>query len=48
MLHKYRLNNEEIDSLELKALLITRGVGVAGEVYEQNAGSHRISQNPLE
>ena len=48
MLYKYRLNSEEIDSLELKVLLITRGLSVAAEVYEQYGSSHRISQNPLE
>jgi hypothetical protein len=48
MLYRHRLNGEEIDSLELKVLLITRGVNVAAEVYEQYCGSHRISQNPLE
>jgi len=48
MLYAYRLNGEEIDSLELKVLLITRGVNVSAEVYEKWGGSHRISQNPLE
>jgi hypothetical protein len=48
MLYRYQLNGEEIDSLELKVLLITRGINVAPEVYEQFRNSHRISQNPLE
>jgi hypothetical protein len=48
VLYRYRLNGEEIDSLELKILLITRGVDVGADVYEQYGGSHRISQNPLE
>jgi hypothetical protein len=48
MLYRYRLNGEEIDSLELKVLLITRGVSVAAEVYEQYGTLCRISQNPLE
>jgi hypothetical protein len=48
MLYRYRLNGEEIDSLELKVLVITRGVNVAAEVYEQYGGSHRISRIPLE
>ena len=37
MLHTYRLNGAEIDSLELKVLLITSGVNVGPEVYK--AGS---------
>ena len=49
MLRKYLVNGEEIDSLELKVLLITKGVNVsASEIYEQFAKTHRISQNPVE
>jgi hypothetical protein len=29
MLYKYQLSGEEIDSLELKILLITKGVNIA-------------------
>jgi hypothetical protein len=48
MLCRFRLNGEEIDSLELKVLLITKGINVAAEVYEQYRSLHRISQNPME
>jgi len=49
MLRKYLVNGEEIDSLELKVLLITKGVNVsASEIYEQFGKTHRISQNPVE
>jgi hypothetical protein len=48
MLHRYHWNGEQIDSLELKTLLITRGINVAAEVYDLYGGSHRISRNPLE
>jgi hypothetical protein len=48
MLHTYRMNGDEIDSLELKVLLITSGANVGPEVYDHYERSHRISQNPLE
>jgi hypothetical protein len=44
MLHKYKLGGEEIDSIELKALLITKGINVpSDDVYEHFAGTHRLS-----
>lgn len=48
MLCRYQVNGEELDSLELKVLLITKGINVAAEVCEKCGSSHRISQNPLE
>ncbi len=48
MLPRYRVNGEEIDSLDLKILLITKGASVSADVYEQFAKTHRISPNPLE
>ena len=48
MLCRYQVNGEEIDSLELKVLLITRGINVAADVYEKYGSSQRISRNPLE
>jgi hypothetical protein len=42
------LDGEEIDSLELKVLLITKGINVAAEVYDYYGSSQRISRSPLE
>ena len=43
MLCTYKLNGEEVDSLELKALLITGGVNVLPTVYEQFGKTRRLS-----
>jgi hypothetical protein len=49
MLSTYRVNGEEFDSLDLKVLLITKGIHVPNpETYEQLASRYRISPNPLE
>ena len=48
MLCRYQVNGEEIDCLELKVLLITKGINVAADVYEKYGSSQRISRNPLE
>ncbi len=44
----YPYEDQEINSVELKALLISRGVRVADEVYAKYAGVARLSKNPLE
>ena len=44
MLRTYRINGEEIDSLELKILLITKGINIpSDEVYERFSNTHRLS-----
>ncbi|HEY4712297.1 MAG TPA: radical SAM protein [Dehalococcoidia bacterium] len=44
MLSTYRINGEEIDSLELKILLITKGINIpSDEVYERFGNTHRLS-----
>mgnify|MGYP001286284711 CR=1 FL=1 len=44
VLRTYRINGEEIDSLELKILLITKGVDIpSDEVYERFSNTHRLS-----
>ena len=44
MLCTCRLNGEEIDSLELKILLITKGINIpSDEVYERFSRTHRLS-----
>ena len=42
MLQTYKLNGEELDSLDLKVLLITRGMRIAEQVFEQFASTHRL------
>ncbi|HHY82735.1 MAG TPA: hypothetical protein GX505_08650 [Clostridiales bacterium] len=44
---KYKIMNEEIDSIELKCLVVSRGVKVAKEVYKSFSKTHRIGVNPL-
>jgi len=43
MLGRYRLNGDDVDSLELKALVVTRGVNISPLVFERFSGSHRVS-----
>ena len=44
MLSTYRINGEVIDSLELKILLITKGINIlSDEVYERFSNTHRLS-----
>lgn len=44
MLHTYKIDSEEIDSIELKTLLITRGINVpSNDVCEHFSGTHRIA-----
>lgn len=47
MLRTYTLNGEEIDSLELKTLLITRGLDIRDSIYEEFGKTHRLSPDPL-
>jgi hypothetical protein len=44
----YRYDNQEIDSVELKMLLISRGVHVSDEIYRTFKDKARLSKNPLE
>jgi len=44
VLRTYRINGEEIDSLELKILLITKGINIpSDEVYERFGNTRRLS-----
>ncbi len=43
----YRVGDEEVDSIDLKALLVSRGVRVDGEVYRRLSASARLSPDPL-
>lgn len=46
MLYPYQ--EQEIDSIVLKSLLISKGVRVSREIYARYAGKARLSTNPLE
>lgn len=47
MLGTYRINEEEIDSLDLKSLIISRGIKVSNRVYEKFGETKRIYPDPL-
>jgi hypothetical protein len=47
MLCIYELDGERLDSLDLKALLITRGINVSDDVYKKFGKTHRIYPDPL-
>ncbi len=46
MLSKYRIGGRELDSWDLKVLLVTQGVKVSGSVYRRFGGSYRLHPNP--
>jgi hypothetical protein len=46
MLNRYQIAGEQVDSLDLKALVITRGVRVSREIYQRFGATHRIHPNP--
>ncbi len=43
----YSLNGRMIDSLELKIMLITKGIKVSNKIYQQFCGKFRIYPDPL-
>jgi hypothetical protein len=46
MLGQYRVNGESLDSLDLKVLLVTKGVKVSGRVYETFGRTSRLDPDP--
>jgi aminoglycoside 6-adenylyltransferase len=46
-LNKYYINNCEIDSIDLKCLVVSKGVKVSKEVYKKFSKTHRLGINPL-
>lgn len=46
-MNKYNLESNQIDSIELKCLVISKGVKVDKSVYNQFAGIYRLGVNPL-
>jgi hypothetical protein len=47
MLASYSVGGEKLDSLDLKVLLVTKGIRISCRVYEQFGKTHRIHPNPL-
>ena len=47
MLNRYRVNGEEIDSLDLKAMVVTKGIKVSNKIYERFRKIRRIYPDPL-
>lgn len=43
----FNVDGQEVDSIELKALLVSRGVRVSAEVYKKFGRVARLSKNPL-
>jgi len=46
MLKTYQLNGDTVDSLDLKALVVTQGVKVSDEIYKRFGQTHRIYPDP--
>lgn len=46
-MNKYSLNGEKIDSIELKCLVVSRGVKVENSVYKKFSSNYRLGKNPL-
>ena len=44
---RYRFAEYDVDSIELKCLVISRGLKVAPEVYKKLGGKYRIYPNAL-
>jgi hypothetical protein len=47
LITRYHINGEELDSLDLKALVVTRGIKVSSEVYKKFGNTSRIYPDPL-
>jgi hypothetical protein len=47
LITRYHINGEELDSLDLKALVVTRGIKVSSEVYKKFGNTSRIFPDPL-
>jgi len=46
-MNHYHIDGVQIDSIDLKCLLVSRGVKVAKEVYRRFSRSHRLDVSPL-
>ena len=47
MLSSYRLNGEVVDSVDLKSLIISKGIKVSNRVYDRFSKTNRIYPDPL-
>lgn len=47
MLKKYEINGSYIDSLDLKSMIVSRGIKVNSRIYKKFGKSHRIHPDPL-
>lgn len=47
ILSRFRINGEEVDSLDLKAMVVTKGIKVSNKIYEKFRKTHRICPDPL-
>lgn len=47
MLRSFSVGGKTLDSLDLKILLVTKGIKVSYDVYEQFEGTHRVHADPL-
>ena len=46
-MNTYRLENNTVDSVELKCLVVSRGLKVSKDVYKQFGADYRLSISPL-
>lgn len=46
-LSKYLFDGHEVDSLDLKSIIVTRGVKVNDQVYKEFRENYRVNPNPL-
>lgn len=44
---KYKFGNEHVDSVELKCLVVSRGLKIDGDVYKKYSGVNRLYKNAL-
>lgn len=46
-MQRYKVGNDDVDSVELKCLLVSRGLKIAPEVYKRLSGKYRLYPNAL-
>jgi len=44
----YKIEEQTIDTVDLKTLLITKGIKVSGKIYSKFKNDFRLSNNPKE
>jgi len=43
----FSVGDERLDSLDLKTMIVTKGIKVSHDIYERFGTTHRIYPNPL-